>query len=87
MMTALVAMFGAFAMWFAGAHPRQRTRLALAPLDVVAMLGGLALLAACGGGGAGGGGQTGTPAGTYNVTVTATAGAQTAKTFVSVTVQ
>jgi hypothetical protein len=87
-LAALIAMLAAFAMWLAGSTMQRRPtrmRLAFAPLAVVAMLGGLVLLAACGGGG--GGGQTGTPAGTYTVTVTATAGTQTAKTTVSVTVQ
>jgi hypothetical protein len=49
---------------------------------------GLALLVACGGSGGGGGTTpTGTPAGTYMVSVTATAGTQTATTNVSVIVQ
>jgi hypothetical protein len=57
-------------------------------LRVTALVGGLALLAACGGSGTGGTPPTsGTPAGTYSVTVTATAGAQTATTVVSVVVQ
>jgi peptidoglycan/LPS O-acetylase OafA/YrhL len=57
-------------------------------LPVAALVGGLALLAACGGSGTGGTPPTsGTPAGTYSVTVTATAGAQTATTVVSVVVQ
>jgi len=88
MVAMVIAMFAAFAMWFGGASPRRRMRLAFAPLAMFAMVAGLALLAACGGGGGGGGGgQTGTPAGTYTVTVTATAGTQTATTNVSVTVQ
>jgi uncharacterized repeat protein (TIGR02543 family) len=62
-----------------------RLRRTLRPL---AMLAVLCLVAGCGGGG----GSTpppvnGTPAGTYPVTVTATAGAQTAKTTVTVVVQ
>jgi hypothetical protein len=84
----MIAILAAFAMWLAGSAMQRRparARLAFAPLAVAAMLGGLTVLAACGGGG--GGGQTGTPAGTYTVTVTATAGTQTAKTTVSVTVQ
>ena len=49
---------------------------------------GLALLVACGGSGGGGGTTpTGTPVGTYMVSVTATAGTQTATTNVSVIVQ
>jgi hypothetical protein len=57
-------------------------------LPVAALVGGLALLAACGGSGTGGTPPTsGTPAGTYSVTVTATAGPQTATTVVSVVVQ
>jgi hypothetical protein len=57
-------------------------------LRVAVLVGGLALLAACGGGGSGGTPPTsGTPAGTYSVTVTATAGTQTATTVVSVIVQ
>jgi hypothetical protein len=81
----LTWLFAAFAMRL-GAASSHRARLALGPLAMLAMVAGLALLAACGGGG-GGGGQTGTPAGTYTVTVTATAGTQTATTNVSVTVQ
>jgi hypothetical protein len=61
--------------------------LAFAALAMFAMLGGLTLLAACGGGGGGSGGQTGTPAGTYVVTIKAIAGTQTATTTVSVVVQ
>jgi hypothetical protein len=57
-------------------------------LRVAALVGGLALLAACGGSGTGGTQPTsGTPAGTYSVTVTATAGTQTATIVVSVIVQ
>jgi Divergent InlB B-repeat domain len=53
-----------------------------------ALVGGLALLAACSTGDGGGTPPaSGTPAGTYPVTVTATAGTQTATTTVSVTVQ
>jgi hypothetical protein len=53
-----------------------------------ALAGGLALLAACSAGGGGGPPPaSGTPAGTYPVTVTATSGTQTATTTVSVTVQ
>jgi len=55
-------------------------------LREAALVGGLALLAACGGTG-GPPPASGTPAGTYSVTVTATAGAQTATTVVSVVVQ
>ncbi len=80
----LTLLLGTFAMR-RGASTR-RARLAFAPLAIFAMLGGLALLAACGGGG-GGGGMTGTPAGTYVVTIKATAGTQTATTTVSVVVQ
>ena len=57
-------------------------------LRVAALVGGLALLAACGGSGTGGTPPaSGTPAGTYSVTVTATAGTQTATTVVSIIVQ
>lgn len=63
------------------ASPRARRVFRRATL-----VGGLALLAACGGGGSVA--QTnGTPAGTYTVTIHATLGAQTATTTVSVTVQ
>jgi hypothetical protein len=55
-------------------------------LRVAALVAGLALLAACGGSG-GTPPTSGTPAGTYSVTVTATAGTQTATTVVSVIVQ
>jgi IPT/TIG domain len=51
---------------------------------------GLIILPACGGGsssGGGGGGHPGTPAGTYSVTVTGTAGSLTHAQTVSVTVQ
>jgi hypothetical protein len=81
----LTLLLGTFAMR-RGASTRH-ARLAFAPLAMFAMLGALALLAACGGGGGGGGGQTGTPAGTYVVTIKATAGTQTATTTVSVVVQ
>jgi hypothetical protein len=51
----------------------------------------LIILPACGGGsssgGGGGGGHPGTPAGTYNVTVTGTAGSLTHATTVSLIVQ
>jgi hypothetical protein len=57
-------------------------------LSAAALAGGLALLAACG---ESGDGATplafGTPSGTYSVTVTATAGAQTAATTVFVIVE
>jgi hypothetical protein len=56
-----------------------------------ALIGGLAVLAACqtGGGGSGAGTPpaTGTPAGTYTVTIHATAGSQTSTTTVTVVVQ
>jgi large repetitive protein len=62
-------------------------RVALAPaLATLVVFAGLALLAACGGSG-GGTMPTGTPAGTYTVTVTAKAGTQSATTNVSVIVQ
>jgi hypothetical protein len=55
------------------------------------LAGGLALLAACQTGGGGGAGGTnpsnGTPAGTYMITIHATAGAQTATATVSIVVQ
>lgn len=65
--------------------PAQRARKLLRPALLIA---GLVLLAACGGGGGGGTPPiTGTPAGTYKVTITATSGAQTAMTVVSVVVE
>jgi len=64
------------------------TRRARRILRVAALVGGLALLAARGGSGTGGTKPTsGTPARAYSVTVTASAGAQTATTIVSVIVQ
>jgi len=57
-------------------------------LRAAALVGGLALLAGCGGSGSGGTQpSSGTPAGSYTVTITATAGVQTASTTVSVVVQ
>jgi hypothetical protein len=57
-------------------------------LLVCLMLPSPLFLASCGGGGGGGGGSTpGTPPGTYNITVTATAGALQHSTTVILTVQ
>jgi hypothetical protein len=66
-------------------NPAQ-PRFAFSAVAAFLLLASLGLLAACGGGSSGGG-STGTPAGTYTVKVTAVAGAQTAATNVSVTVQ
>jgi hypothetical protein len=58
---------------------------------VCLLFSGLIILPACGGGsssgGGGGGGHPGTPAGTYSVTVTGTAGSLTHTQPVSLTVQ
>jgi hypothetical protein len=56
-------------------------------VGTVALVGGLALLAACGGGNGGGPQPSGTPANTYPVVVKAVAGAQTATSTVDVIVQ
>jgi hypothetical protein len=58
-------------------------------LLVLLALSGLMFLAACGGGGGngGGGGGGGTPAGTYTITVTGTAGSAVKTTTVTLTVQ
>jgi hypothetical protein len=67
---------------------RRKLGLLLLCLLLVALLG---LQVACGGGGSsnngGGGGSAGTPAGTYNVVVTATSGALSHQTTFVVTVQ
>ena len=72
-----------------GAKLRPRSRNPLGWLVLGLMLLGLVWLAACGGGSSGGGGNGsgGTTAGTYNVTVTGTAGALTQSQTLSVTVQ
>jgi hypothetical protein len=61
-------------------------RMAPALATLVAFA-GLVLLVACGGIGTGGTTPTGTPAGTYAITVTATSGTQTATRNLSVIVQ
>ncbi len=63
-----------------------RLRRIAPALAILVAFAGLALLAACGGSG-GGTTPSGTPAGTYTVAITATAGTQKATTSVSVTVQ
>lgn len=71
-----------------GARAAVRWRRTAPALATLVAFVGLALLVACGGSGGGGGTTpTGTPAGTYMVAVTATAGTQTATTNVSVIVQ
>lgn len=83
----LLALFVMLAIWLvmpaSAASPRLRRTLR--PL---AMLAVLCLVAGCGGGG----GSTpppvtGTPAGTYRITITATSGTETAATIVTVVVQ
>jgi hypothetical protein len=83
----LLALFVMLAIWLvmpaSAASPRLRRRLR--PL---AMLAVLCLVAGCGGGG----GSTpppvtGTPAGTYRITITAASGTETAATIVTVVVQ
>jgi Lactonase, 7-bladed beta-propeller/Divergent InlB B-repeat domain/Abnormal spindle-like microcephaly-assoc'd, ASPM-SPD-2-Hydin len=69
-----------------GATAAVRLRRMAPSLAGLVAFAGLALLVACGGSG-GGTTPMGTPAGTYTVTVTATAGTQKATTIVSVTVQ
>ena len=69
-----------------GATTAVRLRRMAPSLATPVAFAGLALLVACGGSG-GGTMPTGTPAGTYTVSITATAGAQKATTSVSVTVQ
>jgi hypothetical protein len=51
-----------------------RTRRLAVYLPLALLVLAAAFIAGCGGGGGGGGGQTGTPAGTYPLTVTATSG-------------
>jgi hypothetical protein len=79
-----IALVGA---GFAGSRKRK---LGFA-LGLVLLLSMMLMLAGCGGGGSssnnGGGGTQGTPAGTYNVTVTATSGSTAHTTSVSLTVQ
>jgi uncharacterized repeat protein (TIGR02543 family) len=72
------------ATWTLAASPRVRR--ALRPVILIAPLALLVAVAGCGGGGSTPP-VTGTPAGTYHVTITATSGAQTAMTIVTVVVQ
>jgi len=73
---------------FLVAAPRRRRWSSLLGLMVVALL---VTVPACGGGGGGSKTQTvqdpGTPAGTYNVTLTATAGSISAQAAFTLTVQ
>ncbi len=69
-----------------GATTALRLRRMAPSLATLFAFAGLALLVACGGSG-GGTMPTGTPAGTYAITITATAGTQKATTRVSETVQ
>jgi uncharacterized repeat protein (TIGR02543 family) len=82
----LLALFVVLAIWLvmpaSAASPRLRRTLR--PL---AMLAVLCLVAGCGGGGSSPPPVNGTPAGTYRITITATSGAQTATSIVTVVVQ
>jgi hypothetical protein len=66
-------------------HARLRRLAAIVVL--LAGAGGVATLIGCGGGGGGGGGGNSNPSQTYSITVTATSGALSHSTVVSLTVQ
>jgi hypothetical protein len=79
------------AFLFLGLAPRRRWR-GMALLALLCIIAASALVGCGGGGSAGGGGTTppansGTTAGSYNVTVTATSGTVTASTTIPLTVQ
>jgi hypothetical protein len=67
--------------------PRRRRSVGIIGLMLLLML--VVTLPACGGGGGGGGNHqnSGTPAGTYTVTLNATSGSQTASPQFTLTVQ
>jgi YVTN family beta-propeller protein len=67
------------------AAPKRRKLLSFALVCV--LVGGCPLQTACGGGNSGGGGSTGTPSGTYTITVTGTAGSTVHSTTVTITIQ
>jgi subtilase family serine protease len=76
------------------AGTRRRTPQGLRVLGMIVFLGcSMMWVTSCGGGssssggGGGGGGNTGTPAGTYTVTITGTSGTSTATTYFQVVVQ
>ena len=78
-----VAAMAALALMAIARLPKRRFLTALSRLSV---LFSAAYLISCGGGGSGGGGTSGTPAGTYNIDVTASSGGASRSTPVSVTV-
>jgi hypothetical protein len=72
-----------------GAGFTSRKKRLLGVLLAWLMISGLLFLAACGGGssGSGGGGTGGTPAGTYTISISGSAGAVANATKVTLTVQ
>jgi len=87
---AMWLLFPAILFSTAGMTTPKRKRM-IALFLLITALAGIMFLVGCGGGssstGGGGGGGTGTPAGTYAITVTAKAGSITHTTQVSLTVQ
>jgi hypothetical protein len=67
-------------------RPSWKVSQRAACATIVLLVMSFGMLAACGGGGSGGGGQTGTPAGTYMLNITASASGQMASSTFTLTV-